>query len=158
MRPYSNDLRERVFGEMEEGASSLEAAARFGVSESFARKLRLRFQRFGTLAPGPWTQGRKREFLPEHDELLRQLAGERPDATNAELAQGIAKQMGRLFSPQTISAALKRLGFTRKKRRSMRASSIARTSNKRGPDGWRAGWDSWPIGCCSSTRAGSISR
>jgi transposase len=142
MRPYSNDLRERVFGEMEEGASSLEAAARFGVSDSFARKLRLRFQRLGTLAPGPWTQGRKRAFLPEHDELLRQLVRERRDATNAELAQEIAQRVGRFFSPQTISAALKRLGFTRKKRRSMPASSNARTFSRPAPDGWRAGSES----------------
>ena len=158
MRPYSNDLRERVFGAMQEGASSLEAGERFGVSDSFARKLRLRFQRRGTLAPGPWTQGRKRKFLPEHEQLLTELVKERPDATNAELAQAIAEKGGRLFSTQTISAMLQKLGFSRKKRPFMRANRSGTTSNWRASSGPRTCSPSRPISCSSLTRAASTWR
>jgi transposase len=128
MQPYSNDLRERVFGAMREGASSLEAGERFGVSDSFARKLRLRFQRFGTLKPAPRTQGRKREFRPEHEQLLTGFIRERPDASNSELARALADKIGRLFSTQMISLALKRLGISRKKNSACQRAAPRRRS------------------------------
>lgn len=157
MRPYSNDLRERVFGAMREGASSLEAADRFGVSDSFARKLRLRFARQGTLDPTPRTKGRTREFVAEHEQLLVELVQAQPDATNAELAKRIADKLGRLFSVQTISLVLKRLGFTRKKSRFMRASSNAKTSRGAAKSGVHRTSLRRPIGCSSLMRAASIS-
>lgn len=151
------DLRKRVFEAMREGASSLEAGELFNVSDSWARKLRLRFQRSGTLEPSPKTQGRKREFLPEHEARLAALARERPDATNAELARALAEQIGRLFSEPMISIVLKRLGFTRKKRHSMRASSTAPTFEKRGSNGALTLSRRRPTGCSSSMKARSIS-
>lgn len=120
------DLRKRVFGAMQEGASSPEVAEQFGVSESFARKLRLRFGRFGTLEPAPKKAGRKPEFLLEHQEKLEAIVQERPDATNVELSEELAKVVGRLFSAPVISRALKRLGWTRKKKSLPRQRATAR--------------------------------
>jgi transposase len=51
MKPYSRDLRERVLEALEADSSSLRVAARFGVSGSFVRKLRLKIQRGDSIEP-----------------------------------------------------------------------------------------------------------
>ena len=55
-KPYSLDLRERVFRYADEG-HSCRAAAHFGVSVSFVVNLVKAFRMRGSLAPKPPTNG-----------------------------------------------------------------------------------------------------
>jgi transposase len=52
-KPYSLDLRERVFRYADEGHSCRAAAAHFGVSVSFVVNLVKAFRMRGSLAPKP---------------------------------------------------------------------------------------------------------
>jgi transposase len=82
-RPYSQDLRERVVGAVEAGASCHEAAAAFEVSVSSAIRWVARFRRTGSAAAKP--MGGKRSPLEAcQDWLLDLIAGE-PDLTLEEV-------------------------------------------------------------------------
>ena len=52
VRPYSNDLRERVVASIEAGGSCRAVAARFGVSVASVVKWSQRFRATGSVAPG----------------------------------------------------------------------------------------------------------
>jgi transposase len=124
------DLRRKVMEAVEGGGATEEIGERFGISGSCVRKWRLRLQRGETLEPDK-PSGRKREFAAKHDAQLKQAVESRPDATRGELAEAVAVKIGRVFSESVITRALKRLGFTRKKRRSPPANESARMSKRR---------------------------
>jgi transposase len=132
-RPYSEDLRARVVGAVEAGASRRAAAARYQVSVSFVVKLVQRWQRTGSLAAGR-SGGQRLHRLAGHGELVRQLIVEQPDLTLAELGARLAAQ-GVRVSRSAIDRFLKAIGLTRKKRRSMRPSRTGRTSLRPEPRG-----------------------
>jgi transposase len=112
-RPYSEDLRARVVGAVEGGASRRAAAARYQVSVSFVVKLMQRWRRTGSLAPG-WSGGRRTHRLAEHGELVRQLVAGQPDLTLEELSRRLAAQ-GVQVGRSSIDRFLKAIGLTRKK-------------------------------------------
>ena len=64
-KPYSLDLRERVFRYADEGHSCRAAAAHFGVSVSFVVNLVKAFRMRGSLAPKP-SGGRRHAKLEPH--------------------------------------------------------------------------------------------
>src|ERR1700689_2116330 len=130
MKPYSMDLRRKVMEALESEGTTDEIAERFGIAGSSVRKWRLRLRRRGELQPGK-PPGRKREFSAAHDAQLRQAVESRPDATRGELAEAVAEKLGRVFSKPVITRALKRLGFTRKKKRFRPAKENGRTSKLR---------------------------
>jgi transposase len=117
MRTYSMDLRERVVAALDEGESSLEVAARFGVSDSWVRKLRLRRAATGSIAPKPHGGGKQRCIDAAGEELLREIVAERNDAILAELCEAFAARRKRVSVP-SMSRALIRMGLTLKKRAS----------------------------------------
>ena len=80
MRPYSNDLRERVVASMESGRSARATAARFGVSVATAVRWAQRKRRTGEVTPGKVGGHRKLILLSEREWLLARLAV-KPDAT-----------------------------------------------------------------------------
>ena len=51
MRPFSDDLRQRIHEACEAGETTAEVAERFGVSTAFVRRLQQRFRETGSLAP-----------------------------------------------------------------------------------------------------------
>jgi len=112
------DLRERVVAALDEGESSLEVAARFGVSDSWVRKLRLRRAATGSIGPKPHGGGKKRCIDAAGEELLRQIVAEKNDAILMELCDAFASRSKRV-SIQSMSRALIRMGLTLKKRASM---------------------------------------
>lgn len=136
MQPYPMELRQRVWAALQEGASSLEVAERFGVNDSCVRKWRARVRQYGTLEPSARTQGRKREFDDRYDRGLLKAVRAKPDALRRELAEVVGRRLGRVFSVAVITRALQRLGITRKKnaerqraattRRASRAGSVAK--------------------------------
>lgn len=109
------DLRERVIAALEEGESSLEVAARFGVSDSWVRKLRLRFRETGELGPKPHAGGWQPVIDEEGEKILAELLAAKNDSTIEELRDELAKR----FKPvglTTVWRAVTRLGFTYKKK------------------------------------------
>ncbi len=88
-RPYSMDLRERMVGAVEGGASRRATAAQFDVSPSCVVKLVQRWRQKGTLAPDPVGGGRRAK-LADHAERVHALLAATPDSTIAELKTRLA--------------------------------------------------------------------
>lgn len=130
MKPYSQDLRDRIMQALQAGdASQPVIAARFCVSLSFVEKLWQRFRRSGSSAAKPHAGGRRRA-LTDHSALLRREVEHQPDATLEELRERIVAAQGPQVSPATICRELQRLKLPVKKSRSTR-QSVTRSASRR---------------------------
>jgi transposase len=114
MRPYSNDLRERVVGSMESGRSARATAALFGVSVASAVRWSQRKRRTGAVAPGKIGGHRKLILLSEREWLLARLAVE-PDATLRGLVAELDER-GVRASYGSLWRLLRREGLSFKKK------------------------------------------
>ena len=113
MRPYSLDLRERIWAAVDHHDGSIRWIARiFRVSTSFIVRLLQRRRATGTLAPKPHRGGPPPALGPGDLERLAALVREQPDATLEQLKQ----QGGFQCSTKTLWFALDRLDLTRKKK------------------------------------------
>ena len=113
MRPYSNDLRQRVFDAMQRrDATYAEIADRFSVSISFIVRLLQRHRATDSVLPKPHAGSPPLALSPQQLEKLRQLVDLHPDATLAQLRDF----GGFTCSVMGIFRALRRLGITRKKK------------------------------------------
>lgn len=109
--PYSNDLREKVLIAVDRGMNKSEAGRIFSIHRKTIERwvkqrdaigsgrAKVGYQRGSNHAITDWRQ-------------FRQFAQEHGDKTQAEMAQAWE---GRI-SQRTLSRALKRIGFTRKKK------------------------------------------
>ena len=114
-RAYSQDLRLRVLGAVDGGMNKMQAHKTFRVSRSTIDDwLRLRAE-----------QGHVRDRAPRHPkaggalgdvELFGAFAARHSGATLKQMAEVWKQQTGQELSINTFSLALKRLGWTRKKR------------------------------------------
>jgi transposase len=112
---YSQDLRDRVLGARDRGLKTKQVADLFSVSASWVRRVMQRRREHGQTAPRP----RGGVTVVKIDmERLRQLVHEQPDATTRELHG----RLGIACSESAVGMALKRLGLSFKKRRSMQPS------------------------------------
>ena len=113
MRPYSDDLRQRVLETVQRREGSLrQIARRFLVSLSFVVRLLQTLRRTGSIAPKPHGGGHPAALGPEDLEQLRQLIREQPDATLEELQQ----RLGVPCSTMAICRALAKLKLPLKKK------------------------------------------
>jgi transposase len=113
MRPYSNDLRERIIVAVERGEHSIRQIARlFGVSLSCIVRLLQHYRRTGAVQPRPHAGVPPRKLDATAEALLLDLVAEQPDATLAELRA----HLGIRCSLMTIARALQRHRITRKKK------------------------------------------
>ena len=87
---YSGDLRERVIGTVEAGASRREAADLFDVSVSSAIRWVQRWREEGSREPKP--RGGSRSVLEDHAERILALVAEHPDWTLNEILAAMHKQ------------------------------------------------------------------
>jgi transposase len=111
MKPYSNDLRERVAFAVDHHDGSLaQIARRFLISLKTVRRWLQRRRRTGSLDPAPHGGGRPRAVDGPDAERLAGLVRQRPDATlderNASLGLGCSRM--------AIFRALGRLRISRK--------------------------------------------
>lgn len=136
---YSQDLRDRVLLACDRGMPTKEVAEVFCVSPAWVRRLKQRRRQTGETTPRPAGGVRVRKIDMAR---LAELVDQQPDATARELRQ----RLGIQCAESAIYAALKRLGLSFKKRRSMPQSRTARTS----PGGERVG----SRGSRALTRAG----
>jgi transposase len=115
MKPYSQDLRDRIIQALEAGTETQRAIAqRFCVSGSFVEKLWQRWRGSSSSAAKPHAGGRQ-YALKEHLALLRTEVAKQPDATLVELRDRLVAAQGPCVSPATICRALQRLRLPRKK-------------------------------------------
>jgi len=134
-RPYSQDLRARLVGAVEAGASRRATAMRFGVSPSCVIKLVTRWRRTGTLAPDQFG-GWKEHALAGYEARVRALVAERPDSTLEELRAALARADIHV-SRWAVRRFLLACGLTLKKRRSMPPNRSVPTSRQRATLGVR---------------------
>lgn len=125
MKPTSPDLRQRIVNaRIQDGLSMGQIADRFRVPRGTVQNILERYRDAGTIEPRPANPGRRAAFEGEALRRLEQDVLLHPDATLTELRE----RSGVRASVVAVHNALKRLGFTRKKKRYVRASSCARTS------------------------------
>src|SRR5665811_234137 len=90
-KPYSEDLRGRVVGAGQDGATIPETAEQLGVSISSVVRFRRLHRETGSVSPAKFG-GYKGYALAAHEELVRQLVAEQPDITLAEIKALLAKE------------------------------------------------------------------
>ena len=126
MKPYSQDLREKIIRALEsDDETQEEIANRFSVSPSFVVKLWRRWRTTGSCAPMPHAGGRNRSLLPSQATIRRELKRQ-PDLTLAELCQKVVADGGTSVSAKTMCLELQRLRLPRKKSRSTTRNVRAR--------------------------------
>ena len=125
MKPYSQDLREKIIRALEAAEAQEEVADRFSVSLSFVEKLWRRWRETGGCAALPHAGGRQRA-LREHEGALRAEVAAQPDVTLAELCARLASAGAPSVSPATMCPELRRLDLPRDKSRSTTASATVR--------------------------------
>lgn len=119
--PYSQDLRDRILAAYRRGLTTQEIADTFEVSKAWARRVKQRYRETGETSARP--MGGPGVTKVDRDQLL-ELVREYPDATLSELRE----RLGVNCALSTLCIALRKLGFTFKKRQSMPRNKIARTS------------------------------
>ena len=118
---YGQDLRDRVLRAYGRGMRTKQIAELFQVSSSWARRVKQRLRESGETSPRP----RGGATVIKIDLVrLAELVRQRPDATTRELHA----ILGADCCESAVGLALKRLGLSFKKRRSMPRSRTARTS------------------------------
>jgi transposase len=119
MKPYSEDLRERIAAACAAGNSSLgQVAARFSVSLSFVNKLLKRQRTSGTVAALPHRGGPAPLLDAAARARLAACVARQPDATRDELRVHLAASGGPAVGRTTVWQALQALDLRRKKRAS----------------------------------------
>lgn len=113
MRPYSNDLRDRVVAAMEAGGSCRDVAAQFGIAPSTAGHWHRRYRRTKSYAPLAIGGDRRSKLLGELVWISERLAGV-PDLTLAEVRVDLEAR-GILVSYAGVQRTVKRLGLRFKK-------------------------------------------
>ena len=114
-RPYSLDLRERIFASHERGMSCREIGDFFGVSASCATKLSQRQRQAGTLEPGTLGRPRGSGKLEPYRDFLIDTVTTKPDITMPELATRLEDVHAVVVHPASLSRFLRKAGFTYKK-------------------------------------------
>jgi transposase len=113
MRPYSNDLRERIVAAIDRGEHSLRQLAHlFSVHLSFLVRLLQRRRATGSVQPKPHGGGPTPKLDEAAVQRLVELVRQQPDATLAELRD----RLGIPCHIATIARVLRRHRITRKKK------------------------------------------
>jgi transposase len=128
MKAYSTDFRQRVLALCDKGRSTREVAQAFGVSESWVRLIKQIRREEGLLAPKPGGGRRHGHFDAAGLLQLERWLREHPDATLEWLRGRVLREMQVRCSLMGVCRALKKLGWSLKKKRFERPSRIARTS------------------------------
>jgi transposase len=135
--PYSQDLRDRVLAAYDRGVRTKKIAETFSVSPAWARGIKQRRRETGETSPRPMGGA---TVIKIDRARLAELVKEQPDATLKELRE----RLGIVCAESAISMALKKLGFSFKKRQSTRPSRTARMSRSGVKSGKRSSPSSTP--------------
>jgi transposase len=127
MRAYSTDLRTKILDQVEAGMSKSEAARVFGVSLATVKRYAALRRAHGSLAPQPHP-GRPPTIGTAQQEVLRAQLQAYPDAYLDEHCALFAAQTDLVVSTSTMSRAIRKLRWTRKKGRWVPASATRPTA------------------------------
>ena len=124
MNGYSEDLRKKIVQALGRAVTKTQAAPTFGVSRSSVKRYAQLAEEGRPLAP------KKRPgLMPKLDgsaeRLLEKDLEERPAATLAQRREFLRRARGVSVSESTVSRALRRLGWSRKKDRWERESATS---------------------------------
>ena len=148
MRAYSTDLKERLVRAVAEGQPMREAARRFGVAVTTVKRAVVQQRETGSLERKP-IPGSPRRIGPEREAVLRARLEAASDATVLEHCAWWAEQQGQQLSEATMWRAMRRLGWTHKKRHGQPAN----VTRKRAAPGGQPQLNSTPSGSSLSTKA-----
>jgi transposase len=137
--PYSQDLRVRVLAACDRAMKTRQIGDLFGVSRSWVRRVKQRRREHGELEPRPPEPTAR--YAKIDRVRLRELVETHPDATLVELRAMLGVQC----AESTIWRALDKMGYTFKKRRSMRQSRIDQMSLNAVPRGDETSSSSTPL-------------
>ena len=130
---YSGDLRERVIGTVEAGASRREAAESFEISVSSAIRWVQRWREEGSSKPKP--RGGSRSVLEDYAERILALVAEHPDWTLNEILAKMHKQgIFRAAGPRSGDFSIVMISPIKKKPMCCRATSSRRKASASGLD------------------------
>ena len=115
MKAYSQDLRERIVRAVGQGMPKSQVARTFAVSLATVKNYVRQWHQTGSLARKP-IPGRPRGIPVAQDAVLVAQLRAQPDTTLAELVVRWAAVHGVAVSVATMSRAIKRVRWTRKKR------------------------------------------
>jgi len=144
-KPYSQDLRERVFAASDDGDRVGEIAELLRVSVSYVSKVLGRRRTTGETT----ARAQRNQVTPKLAPLYRAIrarVAERPDGTIEELRAWLLAAHAVSASVGLIWKTLKQLGLTLKKSHSGRPNRIGQTSRQRAQNGVRSSQPSIPPG------------
>lgn len=123
MSGYSMDLRKRVLALRENGETQARIGELLGMSISTVKRYLVRYAQTGSVAAT--VQGRMKPRLGSAELAVIEAQLEtHDDWTLAQHAAAFAEHTGLRVSTMSISRAIRRLGWTRKKRRWVRTNAI----------------------------------
>lgn len=115
MQPYSKEFRRDVLAACDAGEGTRVVASRFGVSESWVRRIKQERRESGKVA-AKTTRDRKHVWEAWTDWLIARL-DQQPDIYLREIQADLKSELGVEVSLWTIGHACGAVGRTRKKRR-----------------------------------------
>ncbi len=124
MDAYSLDLRKKIVEAKKRGAATAEVAKTFGVGVSSVKRYAAVAREGRSLAPKK-RPGSKPKLNEAARKLLEADLEERPTATLPERCEFLRRAAGVEVSDSTVSRMLKRMGWSRKKDRWVRASATS---------------------------------
>ena len=107
--PYSLDLRERILKSYEEGVPIEDLVEQFSVSRSTVYSFIKQHRETGNIVPKKRQSGINLKLTP-HEQLIRQLVADQPDATLVELHAQLPNKDN--VTVVTLHNFLKRLKIT----------------------------------------------
>jgi transposase len=152
MDAYSKEFRRDVLAACDSGGGTREVALRFGVSESWVRRVKQERREQGKVAPKT-TRDRRKSWEPHAAWLLAKL-DQHPDIYLRELQVAAQEELGWEVSDVTLSRACRVLRRTRKKRRVSRSNNNVKMSRRHAVSGPRSNSRSTPNEPSLSTRRG----
>jgi transposase len=127
--PHPEKIRIAVVRAVEEkGMTYAEVAEMLGIGEASVSRILRRHRETGSVAPKPKGGGRTSPLRGEVAKQLIAIVRATPDATVDEMTSVLVDKTGVATSTSAVGRALRRLGFTRKKRSSSRRSATNRTT------------------------------
>jgi transposase len=120
MNAYSEDLRNKIVQAVERGMPKIEAARTFGVGISSVKRYVTTHRKGRSLAPKK-RPGSKPKLDESARTLLEADLKERPSATLPQRREFLRRVRGVEVSDSTVSRMFRRMGWTRKKDRWVRA-------------------------------------
>ena len=118
MKPYSDDLREKIIKAwLKKDDSVTNIARRFDVDRATAKRYIKRYKETGEMSRKRLARSYNVKVDIQADIFLSQQVKKKPEATLEWLRDQMGKKLGIFVSTMTISRHLKKIKLTRKKKR-----------------------------------------